>query len=158
VKFWDGAELTADDVANAINYYCFPESRLAFQFAFIRNVTAPSRYTVVVNLKKPDPYALTKLAVTGGGIFEKKFQQAHKADMGKPGVFTMGTGPWKYVSFDPTSGVEFTANTHYWRGPVPFQHISYKFLANEQTEALAVRAGQLDAVAYVTDPVSFAAT
>jgi peptide/nickel transport system substrate-binding protein len=158
VKFWDGRELTADDVANAINYYRFPQSKVAVQYVFIREVRASGRYTVVMTLKKPDPYALTKLATAGSGIFEKRFQQQHGADMGKPGVLTMGTGPWMFQSFDPTSGVEFTANPHYWRGTVPFRHISYKFIANEQTEALAVRAGQVDAVAYVTDPVSFAAT
>jgi peptide/nickel transport system substrate-binding protein len=70
----------------------------------------------------------------------------------------MGTGPWKIDSLDPTRGAELSANPHWWAGKVPIQHISISFFSDETSEALALRAGQIDAVPFVGDPASFAST
>ena len=89
-------------------------------------------------------------------IFEKKFADEHPATMGRPGVLIMGTGPWQIDSFDPTTGVELSANPHWWGGTVPVRQISVKFFASETSEALAFRAGEID-VAFPNDGATFAA-
>jgi len=60
-------------------------------------------------------------------------------------------------SFDPTTGVELTANPHYWGGKVPVQHISVKFFQDDTTLALAMRAGEID-IAYPQSTTHFQAT
>jgi peptide/nickel transport system substrate-binding protein len=156
VKFWDGAELTATDVANAMNYYRFPANLTSGTYGSVKSITASGRYTVVVTLKHPDaswPY----VAATDALIFEKRFADAHHGSLGAPGVLTMGTGPWQFDSFDPTSGVELSANPHYWARKVQIARISIKFISDPSAQAIAFRAGQIDVVPGVADPRSFTA-
>jgi peptide/nickel transport system substrate-binding protein len=144
VRFWDGDELKAADVANSLNYYRYPGSVSAYNFQSVKSIVATDRYTVVVTLKHPDPgwkYLVCRFEM---GIFEKAYQQAHKQSYGQPGTLTMGTGPWKFESLDPTSGAELAANPHWWGGKVPIARISVKFFADENSEALAFRAGEVD--------------
>src|SRR5262249_59386 len=89
VKFWDGSELTSDDVVNALNYQRYPQFTVAPRFASVRSIVARDRYTVVVTLKHRDASWIYKLAWTGQ-IFEKKFADEHKGTMGNPGVGIMG--------------------------------------------------------------------
>ena len=158
VKFWDGNELTSTDVANALNYYRYPGSVEASYYASVKTIKAIDKYTVAVTLKHPDAswqYSLNAGYVSG--IFEKKFQDAHKTTMGEPGTLVMGTGPWEVDSFTPTTGAELSANPRWWGGKVPIQHLSIKFFSDEQSMALAMRAGDLD-VAFPTAVSAFAAT
>jgi peptide/nickel transport system substrate-binding protein len=157
VKFWDGSELTSTDVANAMNYYRYPGTQLAHYYASVKSITTPGRYTVVVTLKHRDaswPLVTSEFA----NIFQKKFEDAHKKTMGQPGVLMMGTGPFEFDSFDPTSGVEMSANPHYWGGPVDIRHVSVKFFSDETSAALAFRAGEIDLDPYITGPKAYAAT
>jgi peptide/nickel transport system substrate-binding protein len=158
VKFWDGTELTSADVANSMNYERYPGSQDSFAYTTVRNVVATDRYTVVVTLKHPDPNWQFDSAGNDTPIFEKKFADAHKGTMGNPGVLIVGTGPWEFQSFDPTRSLEMTANPHWWGGKVNIQHISYKVFADQNSEALAFRAGDLDVTETLDDPRSFATT
>ncbi len=70
----------------------------------------------------------------------------------------MGTGPWEVDGLDPTSGAQLSANPDWWGGKVPIQHISFRFFSSETSEALAMRAGEIDLVNNISDPRSFEAT
>ncbi len=110
----------------------------------------------MVTLKHPDAAWKYTLAYPGV-IFEKKFQEEHPTTMGQPGVLLEETGPWKVDSFDPTTGIELSANPYWWGGTVPVQHISVKFFSDETTEALAMRAGEID-IAFPADGEAFTST
>jgi peptide/nickel transport system substrate-binding protein len=156
IKFWDGNEMTAADVENALNYQRFPKFNSAPGLSKIKSVKAKGRYTVAVVLKHPDagfPYTLA----LQGPIFEKKFQEDHQTTMGRPGVLLQGTGPWMVDSFNPTTGLELSANPHYWDGPVNFKHVTAKFFTDETSLALAMRAGDID-VTFPSNSRSFSAT
>ena len=157
VKFWDGNEMTSADVVNALDYYRQPGAYIATELSSVKSITATDRYTVVVTLKYP--YA-PWLSVTTAQIpiFEKKFQDEHPTTMGQPGVLIQGTGPFVIDSFDPTTGLELSANPHWWGGTVPIKHISVKLFANETSEALAFRAGEIDAAWDVLNPRAFTVT
>jgi peptide/nickel transport system substrate-binding protein len=160
VKFWDGNELTAEDAAFSLNYELAPASIVhGFAFPSVKTIKAAGRYTVVVKLRQPDPTWIQESSIyRWEGIFEKKFFLAHKATYGQPRTLVMGTGPWRPVSLDPTTGAELQANPHWWGGKVPIQHITITFFQDENSEALAFRDGAIDLVWYITDPRGFAAT
>jgi peptide/nickel transport system substrate-binding protein len=155
VKFWDGSELTSADVVASLEYQEAPGSETATYYTDVKSITADGPDTVVVALKQPDSSWAQNMAYEGV-IFEKKFQQEHKATFGKPGTLVMGTGPWEIDSLDPTTGAELSANPRWWGGPVPAAHISFKFFSSETSEALAMRAGEID-VAFPNDGATFAA-
>jgi peptide/nickel transport system substrate-binding protein len=155
VKFWDGNEMTSADVVASLKYQEAPGSETATYYTDVKSIAADGPYSVVVTLKQPNSIWPQNMAYEGV-IFEKAFEEAHKGSFGKPGTLVMGTGPWKVDSFDPTTGIELSANPHWWGGTVPIQRISFKFFANETSEALAMRSGEID-VAFPSDGASFGA-
>jgi peptide/nickel transport system substrate-binding protein len=157
VKFGNGDPMTSADVVNALDYYRKPGSYVSAEIAPVKSVVATGPYTVTVTLG--NSYAPWSAETTSQfPIFEKKFADEHKATMGRPGVLIMGTGPWQIDSFDPTTGLELSANPHWWGGTVPVKHISVKFFASETTEALAFRGGEIDVANNVLNPKAFKST
>lgn len=170
VKFWDGHTMTAADVAGSwrLNAWGDMDSstppagkgRSSF-FKNVYSITTPSKYVVLVTMLKPDAAFRTIPSQYFTTIYEKAYFDAHKTDHGKPGVLFMGTGPYIPSNFRPTTGVDWTANPHYWNAakyPPPFKKIHVTFYADEQSEALAARAGDIDFVAAVGAPATFKAT
>jgi peptide/nickel transport system substrate-binding protein len=156
VKFWDGNEMTSADVVNSLKYETQPTAQNLGLFGGIKSISAKDKYTVVIVLKTRDAgwkYVLSYV----GYIFEKKFYDQHKTTFGQPGTLIMGTGAWKLDSFNPTSGAELSANPHWWGGPVPIKHISFKFFSDEVSMALAFKGGAID-FATPVDAQGFEAT
>jgi peptide/nickel transport system substrate-binding protein len=158
VRFWDGSPLTAADVAYSLNYDRGAGSDVAFAFTGVKSITATDTYTVTVTLAQPEANWKYVPAEENAYIFEKQFQQAHKATFGHPGTLVMGSGPWVINSLDPTKGAQVTANPHWWGGTVPIQRIAFTFYSSETSEALAFRSGEIDLDPQVNSPKSFAAT
>jgi ABC-type transport system substrate-binding protein len=159
IKFWDGKELTAADVANSMNYNRYPGSKVAgLAYGSVKNVVAKGRYTVVVTLRHPDASWQNTATQWETEVFEEQFANAHAGSYGQPGVLTMGTGPWRITSLDPSRGVELVANPRYWGGKISIQRISIKFFADETSMALAFRQGEIDAVPQIFDPRAWAST
>ena len=156
VRFWDGHPLTATDVAYSLNYDRSAGSDVAFGFTGVKSIVATDPYTVTVTLTQPQASWQYIPAEETSYIFEQQFQQAHKATFGNPGTLVMGTGPWMTDSLDATKGADLLANPHWWGGQVPIQHISLTFFANETSEALAFRAGEIDWVPQINSPQAFA--
>jgi peptide/nickel transport system substrate-binding protein len=156
VMFSDGTPFTATDVVNSINYWRFPGSPERGDYASVRSIKAVDSHTVRFTLKHPDVTLLSHLANFEGSIFEAKQQQAHETTFGQPGTLVVGTGPFVPVSLDPTSGVEYNANPHYWGGKVPVQHLSVKFISDPSAEALAMRSGAIDVAFFSGSPSTFA--
>lgn len=155
VKFWDGNELTADDVANSLNYERFPKFNSAIALHDIKNVRALSRYLVRVSLRHPDASFAANLAIFGS-IFEKKFEQAAGSKFGQPGTLTMATGPWRPTSFDGKSKIELVANPRWWGGKVNIQRVTINYIPDDTAAALAIRSGQIDGGAGYGDPRAMA--
>ncbi len=158
VKFSDGNELTAADVAFSLNYYRSPKSLDGYNFrSTLSSITAVNSDTVKITFTKPDAAWNSTIAGAQLGIFEKAFFEAHKATFGQPGTGVVGTGPWKIESFDSTRGAQLTANPHYWKEKPPFGKVSWSFFSSETSEAVALRTGEID-VAFPSSLKSFAAT
>jgi peptide/nickel transport system substrate-binding protein len=155
VKFWDGNDLTSADVVYSWQYLGAPKSSAAYDYAAVKSIKATDPYTVVVVLKHPDPDWNWDTTNDATGIFEKAFELAHKTTYGQPGTLVMGTGPWMPTSLDPTSGIDYKANPHWWGGPVAIQQLQFKFFSDENSEALAFRSGAIDITFRVDNPAAF---
>jgi peptide/nickel transport system substrate-binding protein len=158
VKFSDGKELTAEDVAFALNFYRQPGSANASNFpTTLKSISATGKYTVQVTLSEPNVAWAVVPARAQLGIFQKSFYEKNKASFGQPGTGVVGTGPWKLDQFDPTSGAKLTAHSSYWGGSVPIQSITWTFFSSETSAATAFRAKQLD-VFFPSENRAFAST
>jgi peptide/nickel transport system substrate-binding protein len=168
VKFWDGHELTAADVAASWNFTAFgdvdgfkPGARVNPFYKNVASIKATSKYHVLVTMKATDAAFRTVPSQYFAGIEERSWLIANDKNLGEPGTLMMGTGPWIPSNLNPTSGVDFTANPNYWNRkayPPPFKKIHVSFYNDEQGLALAARAGAVDFVLSVGSPKTFAAT
>jgi peptide/nickel transport system substrate-binding protein len=155
VKFWDGSEMTSDDVANSLNYERFPKFNSSIALRIIKNVKPLSKYVVRVSLRHPDASFGLQLAASGM-IFSKKFQQAAGENFGKPGTLTMATGPFRPTSFDGKTKIELVANPRWWGGKVNVGSVTINLITDDTAAALAIRSGQIDAGAGYGDPRAMA--
>ncbi|WP_432990314.1 ABC transporter substrate-binding protein [Dactylosporangium sp. CA-233914] len=155
VKFWNGNELTADDVVYSLMRDGGPALGKAGFYGSVSKIEARDPHTVVVTLKHPDAAWKNTPGMAYSQIYEKAFTEAHQDTFGKPGTLVMGTGPWKVDSLDPTKGAEYSANPTYWGGEPPIKHITVKFYQSETSLALAMRAGEVDLAPSVSEPDTF---
>jgi peptide/nickel transport system substrate-binding protein len=157
VKFSSGRTMTAADVVASLNYLRkadFPES---WRYSAVKDIVAKDDSTVVVTLNAPTvswPYVLAM----NGYIFDSQHQSEHPTDFGKPGVGVVGTGPYVLQSLDATNGVAtLAANPNYWGGAPNINTVTLTNFADENSEALAFRTGDLD-LAFPADVRTFEAT
>jgi len=155
VHFWDGHPMTSADVVYSLNYQREPSAFTAVYFDDVKSIEPEGPFTVVIKLRQPNAGWKYSLSYEGV-IFEKSFALAHKSTLGNPGTLIEATGPWEIKTYDPTSGMTMTANPHWWGGRVPVRQISVKFFSTETSEALAMRAGDID-LAFPSNGKSFAA-
>lgn len=158
VKFWDGEELTADDVVFSLNRYQDPAAYTSAKYKSVASIVATDKDTVTVTLKNPDSNWPTQVSMFSSQIFQKKFYEEHKDNFGNPGTLLMGTGPYEITKLDPTTGAEFKANKSYWGGEVKFDKLEIKFFDTETNAALALRAKSIDMVPSVSNVTAFEST
>lgn len=142
VKFWDGRPLTPADVIYSLHRFAAKDSESSTFFANVKSIKATGARQIRVKLKKPDPFFRYTLAVTPIG--EKHFWSTHLKNIGHPGVLNMGTGPFKFTSFDPATGVTLVRNDHYWGKEPAIKKLTIKFISDPNTMFLAIRSHQID--------------
>ncbi len=116
VKFSDGSDFTAEDVAWTVNYakeISLPNSH----YNFVDNVEAVDTYTAAFNLKQPCATMIAHLCNDMCVIGSKAAFENGNGDY--LGASAIGTGPYKLVSYAPGDIVKFTANENYWREGEP---------------------------------------
>ena len=66
------------------------------------------------------------------------------------GAATIGTGPYKYVSWEPKGDLVLARNDDYWRGKGAWETVTRKEIPNDSSRLAALKAGQVDVINYVS--------
>ena len=155
VKFHDGSDFTAQDVK--------------FSIERIPTVAGPNPTTIYVRRVKEtkiiDP--LTIHVITDGPAptlpndFIRLFIVSSKAAAGltkesaneafNSGKAAIGTGPYKYVSWQPKGDLVLARNDAYWGPKEPWARHVRKEIANDAARVAQLKAGQLDLISRVPD-------
>lgn len=158
VEFWDGQELTSEDVVFSLERLRDPSTYTAAKYRSVDSIEATDRYTVTVTLEQPDSNWPTQVSMFSSQIVQKKFYEENEESFGNPGTLVMGTGPYQITSLDPTAGATFKANPNYWGGEVGFDGLEIQFFDTETNAALALRAKSVDMVPNVANATAFEST
>lgn len=147
VKFWDGTELTADDVVFSLERHRDPDvaSEMAYTFDSVESIEATADDEVTVNLTAPDPFFA--YVQTFASITPRAFSEEQGDKLGTPAgatVTTMGTGPYKITEFRADDLIKLERNENYRGDPAPIERVDVKLFADPQTMQLAMRAGEID--------------
>lgn len=147
VRFTDGSECTADDVAFTYQEGNDPKYGLRnSDFAQVASaVRAEDPYTVRIFLKKP--YGLLP-AVLGRGIVPAHSFRGDKADEEAFDRHPIGTGPFKLVTWAPGRLV-FEANTDYFMGRPHLDRVVFKVFVDDKESWVSLMRGETDLDAQV---------
>ena len=149
VKFHDGSDLTADDVAFTINLLASKDAKTSNSSVFqngLVSAQAVSPTRVVVRMKDPavELPALLSATAGDGAIIPKNYFQ--KVGLDGFRQHPVGSGPWKFVSRTIGSDIQFEANAAYWQGAPAFQHLTFRLVPEASTRLAMIRAGEADIV------------
>lgn len=146
VKFHDGKEMTAEDVAWTANYVKNPENA-AFGAAALKNtekIEAVDPYTVRMTLKSPS-------ASFGAQLASIRSFSVIPANSLQPGVKKIegmpppGTGAFKFDSWNPNNDVTVSRFDGYWDGAPYLDKVVFKLIPDDTARFNALRAGDLQA-------------
>jgi ABC-type transport system substrate-binding protein len=139
VKFHDGTELNAEAVK--------------YNLELVKNGYRAADLKCVTSIDVLDPYTL-RLNVTGyvngfentlssmsGGIMSPTYMKSLGP---KDEVKPVGTGPYKFVSYQPDVSLKFERFNDYWGGKPYLDGLEWVFVADPVTALASFKAGEAD--------------
>lgn len=141
VRFWDGAPLTARDVAWSLERHRVDAASILNRWwSLAEKVEQKGEDRVVVTLKRP--YAGFVYGVAQTPIEQRAYNERNREAIGTPKALNMGTGAWKFERFDPDKSVELVANDDYWGERPRYRRITTRMVADPSTAALSIKTGE----------------
>jgi peptide/nickel transport system substrate-binding protein len=147
VKFHDGSELTAEDVAFSIdrvpNVPNSPGPFTAYTKAIVaKEIVDP--YTIRFKYAAPYPLAPNDLSTIY--IVSKKVATGASTEDFNSGKAAIGSGRYKLVRYVSGDRVELMRNDNYWGEKSPWQKVTFKIIKNEAARVAALLSGDVDAI------------
>lgn len=142
VRFHNGDPLTAADVKFSLERILDPKTGAALRgnLKAVKAVEVVDPLTVKVVLSEPFAPLIAYLAQPYGAIVDAKVVQGG-ANLRST---MMGTGPFKFVSWQPGQRIRVVRNEEYWDRGVPYlDAINYLPIPDDQTRLTALRAGDV---------------
>jgi peptide/nickel transport system substrate-binding protein len=168
VKFHDGTPFDADAVKFTYDRLLDPKHPFAetgpfpfasFYYGAIKEVAVVDPGTVRFTLKQPFSPLLNNLTLNTGRIVSPAAVKKYGKEFASHPV---GTGPFKFVSWDKNVRIILEANPAYWAGPPKLERIVFRPLVEEQTRVTELLSGGADFIVDVppdnVDQVKKAAT
>lgn len=157
VKFHDGTDFDAEDVAYTLNHVAAPDSDMKIRVIvdWIDNVEAVSPTKVVIHAKGPTPAALEYLTGTSpifpSGHYESAPEvpganNSTRRDWGA--VVPVCTGPYKVTDYQPGQSLTLEKNDNYWegspKGKPSIGKIVYRTIKDPETQIAELMTGGVD--------------
>ena len=143
IKFHNGAPLTSKDVAFSIDRMKDEKggSLQASNFKDVTEVQTPDDHTVIFVTKQPLAVFLDRLE--NRFIVSKLAADKHGDQMDQNPI---GTGPYKYVSYQRGGNFVFTRGDDYWGGKANIKEIVFKKVTEDAARLAALESGQADLI------------
>ncbi|MGI8486661.1 MAG: ABC transporter substrate-binding protein [Thermomicrobiales bacterium] len=143
VTFHDGTPLTAGDVAYCINRVALAEdSNWLTIFAAVESATASDDSTFVMKLKQPWAPMIADMALFGASIYP---HAAHEAQ--GPALFEapIGSGPFRFVSWQKGAEIQMAKYEGYWLAGQPYlDKVIFPIVADANTRVVQLQSGDMD--------------
>jgi peptide/nickel transport system substrate-binding protein len=141
IKFHNGAPLTSKDVVFSVEKMRDEKggSLQASNFSDVTEIQTPDDQTVIFVTKQPLAIFLDRLRnrfilskVAGDKYGDQLYQNL------------VGTGPYKFVSFQRGGNMVFTRNDDYWGGKAAIKEVVFRKVTEDAARLAALESGQAD--------------
>ncbi|WP_292374947.1 ABC transporter substrate-binding protein [Methanosarcina sp. UBA411] len=136
VTFHDGTIMDADAVIYSINRVLDPSNSRSSEYSFIKNVYKTDDYTIVVETN--ESYAPTIL------MFTDTIMSIVSPDTENLDTEPVGTGAYKFVSFEPGASIELVKNPDYWGEAPKIDRIIIQYSKDAAARTLLLKSGDVD--------------
>jgi peptide/nickel transport system substrate-binding protein len=154
VKFHDGSPFTADDVVFSFDRIRQPTGTMQAYVTGIREIRKVDSHTIDVMLEAPTPTLLQNIA--SFYIMSKAWSQKHNAgsiadykskDENFASRNAMGTGPYRFVGWQPDQQIRLERNEDWWDTPKGnITELTYLPIKSAAPRGAALLSGQVDIV------------
>lgn len=153
VKFHDGSDFTAEDVAASIKrmqVLSGPNpTRIYVRRVLGTKIVDANTIHVLTDGPAPTlPYDFIRLFITSAkatdGLTPENSNEAFNS-----GKAAIGTGPYRFVSWTPREQFTMERFDQYWGGKQPWQRVVRREIPNDAARVAQLRAGQVDMIVRV---------
>jgi len=148
VKFHDGKPCTADDVKFTFDRLLDPKTAAPYRMFYevIEAIQVVDSTTLKFKTKKYDSNFLFNLARGDAVIVSRQALDQLKSA-------PVGTGPFKFAEWKRGDSVTMVKNPEYYRKGFPYlDKVTFKFIPDPSAQLAALRAGDVDVIAYDLAP------
>lgn len=145
VKWHDGKDFSAEDVAFSILRLKVAQPRGRATFANVKEVQTPDPLTAIVVLSKPAPYLVTALASRESPIVAKHVLEGTEPNATPTTAQLIGTGPFVFKEWVRGDHIILERNPNYWDQGKPYlDRIVIRVISDAGAIAAAFEAGEID--------------
>jgi peptide/nickel transport system substrate-binding protein len=147
VKFHDGSELTAEDVAFSLERPLHIKGSPGGFVTYVKPIVerqVVDRYTIRLKTAVPHGAMLQDLAEVMI-VSKRAAQNATGADFDS-GKAAIGTGPYKLVRFARGHRIELERHDAYWGGRLPWDRVALIIVPGDPVRTASLLSGDLDAI------------
>jgi peptide/nickel transport system substrate-binding protein len=147
VRFHNGSEFTADDVAFTLERVPnVPNSPTSFAIYTrpIRTVEVVDPLTVRMRTEGPHP--LLPLDMTHIRVLDRETHGGAATEDFNSGRAAVGTGPYRVLSHRNGDRIEFERNDGYWGDKPAYARVTYRMITNDASRTAALLAGDVDLI------------
>ena len=142
VKFHNGDEMKASDVKFSLER-ALKSPEVSHILDGVKGVEVLDDYTVKVTTEKPMAAILNNLSHTTIAILSEKATTEAGDSFGQNPV---GTGPYKFVSWQSGDRVTLEAFPDYWQGEAPVKNVVFRNIVEETNRTIGLETGELDII------------
>jgi peptide/nickel transport system substrate-binding protein len=151
VKFHDGSPLTPDDVAFSLEVWKKYHARGRSTFANVTGTRSPDEHTVIFDLSVPSPIILFGLVANESPVLARHSYPAEgDLAVAERNNSPIGTGPFKFSTWERGSHIVLEKNTEYWDPERPkVDQLIVRTLPDAATTSSALEAGSIHTSSFV---------
>ena len=143
----DGEPVTSADVKYTLEMIVStPSSTASSLIAPIASVDTPDEHTAVLNLSQPSASVIGFLSWYGVFILPAHIYEGSDWSTNEANQSPVGSGPFKFVSYDAGSSVELEGNTAFFSEGPFLEKLIYQIIPDPNTQAQALQNGEVDFV------------
>ena len=155
VTFHDGSDFTAEDVKFSIERIPVVSgpTTTTIYVRRVKEVEIVDDHTLHIHTDGPAstlPNDFIRLFIVSSEAAADYSTPETAAEGFNSGAATIGTGPYKFVSWEPNGDLVLERFDDYWRGQGAWEKVIRKEIPNDSSRLAALKAGQVDVINYVS--------